>query len=82
MNIGLSPRAQKHFLAYSKPERQKIVKKFRLLEEQPFAGKKLGGEFAGFRTIRAWPYRIIYSIDQRNELILIADILHRQGAYK
>lgn len=82
MNIALSPRAEKHFLAYPKSERLKIGKKIRILEEQPFAGKILSGEFAGYRSFRAWPYRIIYSIYQKKELVLVADILHRQRAYK
>lgn len=82
MKVALSPRAEKHFLLYPKSERLKIGKKIYILEEQPFAGKILSGEFAGHRSFRAWPYRIIYSVDQKKQLVLVVDILHRQRAYK
>ena len=82
MKIALSPRAEKNFLTYPKSDRLKIGKKILLLEEHPFAGKVLSGEYAGYRSFRAWPYRIIYTIDQKKALILVADILYRQRAYK
>ncbi len=84
MRIYLTTDAEKQFKKLPKPERSKIQKKFNLLAENPQAGKKLAGEYAGQRSLRAWPYRIIYIISEtpNQEAVLIIAILHRQGAYK
>ena len=33
-------------------------------------------------SMRAWPYRILYSINMKRKLISIEIIQHRQGVYK
>lgn len=59
---------------------KRITKKIFLLAENPFIGKKLQGEFENMRSVRVWPYRIIYRI--KSSEILIYTIKHRQGVYK
>ncbi len=84
MKVFLTSDAQKQFLKLPKPERKKIEKKLKLLTENPYTGKKLSGEYASYRSLRAWPYRIIYTISpaSKQEVITVLAILHRQGAYK
>lgn len=60
-------------------EKKKVVKKLELLAQNPQAGKLLKGELEGLRSLRAWPYRIIYQIDHQSLIIL--SIVHRQSAY-
>jgi addiction module RelE/StbE family toxin len=80
MQIVITAEANKQYKHLPKTEQIKIKKKLAQLEQEPLAGKILSGELSGYRSIRAWPYRIIYSIDDLN--VTIKSILHRQGAYK
>ena len=82
MLVILSKGAQKQYERLPKVEQIKVRKKFLLLEENPTAGKKLTGELAGIRSLRAWPYRIIYEINGTEKRVEILKIAHRQGAYK
>lgn len=82
MQLVLAKEAQKQYKRLSKPEQTKIKSKISLLAEQPFIGKKLEGDLTGYRSLRAWPYRIIYSINQQQSIVIIKSILHRQGVYK
>ncbi len=62
--------------------RVKIVHVFREMESNPFFGKKLSGTKKGQYSVRIWPYRIIYSIEKKQLIIIAIDIGHRQGIYK
>lgn len=81
MLVVLSKRAVKQYKRLSQPNQSIIKKKLAVLETNPLAGKKLSGELAEDRSIRAWPYRIIYSINEVGKRVEVSDILHRQGAY-
>jgi mRNA-degrading endonuclease RelE of RelBE toxin-antitoxin system len=84
MKVLLTSDAQKQFLKLPKSERAKVEKKLKLLTQAPYAGKKLSGEYANQRSLRAWPYRIIYMVTSasKQETVIIVAILHRQGVYK
>ena len=82
MNVILAKYAQKQYKCLPKTEQQKIKKKIAVLSENPSSAKKLEGKLAGRQVIRAWPYRIVYSVNKDHNRIEISDILHRQGAYK
>lgn len=81
MQVILSKEAQKNYGRLSKSAQMKIKKKLIALQQNPYVGKKLSGELEGDRSLRAWPYRIIYLIDKKQNEILVSNILHRQGAY-
>ncbi len=66
----------------SEKEKQKVRIVLEFLKSYPYTGKKLSGEFKGFYSIRAWPYRIIYTILKKELVILVVDIAHRKDAYK
>ncbi len=82
MNVYLSQNAKKQHHGLPKIQQKKIKKKLELLATDPTSGKKLGGEFAGQRSLKAWPYRILYLIDKKDNAVYVISILHRQGAYK
>ncbi len=82
MQVIITPKAQKQYKKLPKPEQTKIKRKLITLEQEPLAGKKLEGEFSELRTIRAWPYRIFYYLDEKDDKLFITGIFHRQGAYK
>jgi len=48
----------------------------------PFIGKNLAGEYAHLWSHRVWPYRIIYDIQQKELIVLVVKVGHRQGVYK
>ncbi|MBI3619993.1 type II toxin-antitoxin system RelE/ParE family toxin [Candidatus Roizmanbacteria bacterium] len=82
MLVILSKDAQKQYEHLPKIEQVKVYKKLRFLEVYPTAGKKLAGELSGIRSIRVWPYRIIYEINGTKKRVEILKIAHRQGVYR
>lgn len=82
MQVIITPKALKDYNHLPQSEQVKVKKKLRLLDHDPLVGKKLSGALEELRSIRAWPYRIIYYIDNLKEKVFITAILHRQGVYK
>lgn len=78
----LAKSAQKQYNRLPPTEQKKISKKLFTLLDNPLSGKKLEGELIIYRSLRAWPYRIIYMFDEENNQVQVTYILHRQGAYK
>jgi len=63
-------------------ELKKAKKKILVLVDNPLAGKLLKGELMTKRSVRAWPLRIIYTFDSKNQTILIETIDYRGSVYK
>ena len=82
MQVIITPRVLKQYNRLPKTEQVKIKKKLLMLEQYPQEGKKLSGEYSELRSLKTWPYRIIYFIDNRQKKIFIVTIAHRQGVYK
>lgn len=82
MDVILSKNARKDYEYLPKPEQAKVKKKLTLLEQNPYAGKKLTGDLEGIRSLRAWPYRIFYEVSESENRVEVHKIKHRQGAYK
>lgn len=78
--VFLTPQAQKDFKKISQKDKVKVRKGLSLLHDQPLAGQKLKGKLAGLYSLRIWPYRTVYLI--QNNQIWVVHLLHRQGAYK
>lgn len=82
MQVVLSEDAQKQYNHLPQAEQSKIRRKLTVLEQNPYVGKKLVGELSGTRSLRVWPYRILYEINEVSERVEIYKISHRQEAYK
>jgi addiction module RelE/StbE family toxin len=82
MSIKFTKESLKQLETLPKVEKEKIVKALHGVEKEPLAGKKLTGQLKGLYTVRAWPYRIVYQVDQTKKQIIILRIAHRQGVYK
>ena len=82
MRVEYSPTAVKHLKKLPKSKQIKVLKTIEKLKNDPYAGKKLKGEFKGLRSIKIWPYRIIYRFLPQDTLLYINVIQHRQGVYK
>jgi len=61
-------------------EKKKVIKKLTFLEKNPLSGKQLTGKLQDIRSLKAWPYRILYEFKDLN--VIVHRIAHRQGAYK
>lgn len=79
MLLNYKPEAVKQLKRLSTSEKKKVIKKLELLSKNPYSGKALKGELEGLRSLRAWPYRIIYEI--KNKTLIILSVAHRQSAY-
>lgn len=82
MNVILSRDVLKQYKNLPKADQGKIHKKLIALQQNPYEGKKLAGELEGIRSLRAWPYRILYEINEKKQVIEIHKIAHRQGVYR
>ena len=80
MKVEYSGRAKKQLDKLPNREAKKVLRKISALEDESVSGKFLRGDFAGFISLRVWPYRIIYRIEK--QVIVIVSIGHRQGVYK
>ncbi|MBP9686629.1 MAG: type II toxin-antitoxin system RelE/ParE family toxin [Candidatus Doudnabacteria bacterium] len=79
--IEIPKRVQKELEKLPRRYQEVIVTKLRVLTNNPFLGKRLQGEFEGLYSLRAWPYRIIYEVRQRQLIILLLKVAHRKDAY-
>ena len=80
MKLEYRPEAVRQLKKFPKTEVKKIIRKLESLASDPHAGKILKGELEGLKSLRAWPYRIIYGV--KDTSVVIYSIAHRQGAYK
>ena len=82
MRVEYSNTARKEIKKLPKRKQLKIILTIQKLKNDPYAGKKLKGEFEGLRSLKIWPYRIIYRYLTQDKLIFINVIQHRQKVYK
>lgn len=82
MKVIVTPKAQKHYENLPVSVKVKLKRKLQILESDPMVGKKLSGELKELRSLRVWPYRILYYVDNPQEKVYITAILHRQRAYR
>lgn len=82
MKVEYSHTARKQIKKLLKSKRVKVLGIIEKLKNDPYAGKKLKGEFKGLRSLKVWPYRIIYRYLPQERLLFINVIEHRQKVYK
>ncbi len=82
MKVEYSDTAQKQLKKLPKNKQIKVLKKIEKLKNDPYIGKKLKGEFEGLRSLKVWPYRIIYRYLPQDKLFFINVVQHRQKVYK
>ncbi len=82
MKVEFSNTARKQIKKLPKNKQIKVLSLIQKLKNDPYAGKKLKGEFKGLRSLKVWPYRVIYRYLSQDRLIFINVIQHRQKVYK
>lgn len=82
MDVVLSRDAAKQFDRIPKIQRDKIVRKLKIIQGNPQIGKYLVGELSGIYSVRAWPYRLLYRIVKDQNQINVVRIAHRKDVYR
>lgn len=80
--LALKQSARKELDKLDSDLQKRISLIFDSLKEDPFQGKPLKGDLEGRRSVRVWPYRIIYEIIKHELVIIVIEIVHRKDAYK
>ncbi len=80
--VNLSKKALKDVRRISKKDKRRIALALSQLKIYPYVGKKLVGNLKGLLSYRVWPYRIVYSIDEEKQEVLVIRIAHRKEVYK
>lgn len=74
-------KVQKEISKVDKRFYSKIITALAVLSSDPYLGKKLEGDHEGEWSFRVWPYRIIYRIKNKELVVLVIKIGHRQGVH-
>ena len=82
MKVNYSKTSLKQLKKLTRTKQIEILKKIEKLKNNPDAGKKLKGPLKNFRSLKTWPYRIIYQYSKNDKTIFINIIQHRQSVYK
>jgi mRNA interferase RelE/StbE len=78
----VAPRARKAFLALDKPVRRRIGEAVDALAADPRpAGAKMITGAHGVLRIRVGDYRVLYTIDEGQLIVLVLDAGHRSEIY-
>jgi len=80
--VILKKDAVKHLKKLDRRLKPKIFYLLLQLRTNPYLGKPLLGFLQGYYSLRIWPYRILYTINKRELLVIIIDIDHRQNIYQ
>ena len=82
MKVNYSKTSLKQLKNLPEKNQIEILKKIEKLKNDPDIGKKLKGPLKNFRSLKVWPYRIIYQYSDSDKVIFINVIQHRQSVYK
>jgi mRNA interferase RelE/StbE len=82
-SVLLAPPAERQFKALAEPIQKRITRRLRTLKEnpRPQGVKKLAGEEDLYR-IREGDYRIIYTIQDKQLIVLVVKIGDRKEVYR
>ncbi len=81
VKLVITSGATKNLSRIPRGEQKKIQIKLHRLRDNPLAGKLLSGHLHGLYSVRAWPYRVVYSFDKHNKIVFVVRILHRKEVY-
>ncbi len=79
-----SRRVEKEISTLPRRTRERVIQAIKKLSDAPRqqGARKLSGEMRGAWRIRIGDYRVIYDIDDDQEIVTILAVLHRREAYR
>lgn len=81
MQVIVTLKALKQLEKLPPSTQARIKLKLLFLGKNPFEGKQLMGNLAGVRSLRVWPYRVLYYIEPEAKKLFVVTIAYRQGVY-
>lgn len=82
LKIRLTPEAAR-LLSKFHPESKKLIKSaLQEIQKEPFIGNDLQEELFGFKSYKSKRYRIIYKINEENQIIEVYYVGHRRDVYE
>ena len=82
MQVVYSQTSAKQLKKLPKNTQVKTLQIINKLKQNPLSGKPLQGGSKHLRSLRIWPYRIVYLFNSNNQTIFINVIQHRKDVYK
>lgn len=79
--VLLTKAAQKNLEKVDVRYKKRIYLALIELSANPYIGKRLEGQLHDFYSLRVWPYRIIYQVINKELIVFVVQIKHRQGVY-
>ncbi len=80
--LVMTRQAEQQFEGLQKKDQKRVQAAFEVLKENPLAGKQLEGKYKGLRSLRVWPYRILYAVDHGVITVTVMKIGHRKDVYR
>ena len=80
--LEIKTKALKQIETLPKKDQEKIFATMEILTKNPLVGKQLEGKYKGLRVLRAWPYRIIYAVDDEIITVTVVKVGHRKNVYR
>ncbi len=80
--LEIKKKAKKEIKALAKKDQQRVLAALDVLSENPFAGKRLEGEYQGAWSLRVWPYRILYAVHRDIVTVNVLRVGHRKDVYR
>ena len=82
MRLKFTPEAAR-LLAKLHPEGKRLIKAgLDKLRQSPYVGDDLQQELSGFKSYKIKRYRVLYDIDEEQELIQVYYVGHRRDVYE
>ena len=80
-SLEVTRRFEKDFRRLSLDIRRRVDAEAKMLESDPFLGKRLRGEFEGSHSLRIGDYRLIYRVIMSEKRVILMTVAHRHKAY-
>ena len=84
-SVRLLPQAKRFYADADRPLANKLARCFEQLEQNPRTHPniaRLKGLLAGYYRFRVGDHRVIYRIEERGRIVIVAIIAHRREAYE
>jgi mRNA interferase RelE/StbE len=82
-SVGLRASAEKQLAALDKPVRERVAAAIDALAETPRPSGAIAMQgAAGLLRIRVGSYRVVYTVSDRELIVLVIDIGHRREIYR
>jgi addiction module RelE/StbE family toxin len=79
--VEFSPKSIKCLERIPEKIRNRLIKAAEALAENPLLGKKMKGDLSDLRSLKVWPYRLLYKVRKKQLLVFIVTVGHRQNIY-